>query len=198
MSNETDQSDLERIRLKLHDAARSKKKADGLPVKVSATHARILFELALGASVQEACALAGTSRRTGERLAASRAFQTVLREYRTFRYARALEAGADIAREAIGDAYATLAEAARSGSISAAKEIMKLAGVQAGAERGEASTKSIELPLHINIDYQEPTEQIRSHHTPTPPPLFLNSIRPQWTATLGQADVDGAPEDDEK
>jgi hypothetical protein len=197
--SQVDISDVERLTRMLGDAARAKAKDDGLPRIPNATHARIVFELVRGASIPDASTVAGVTRRTGERLQASDAARSVMQDYAAVRLKRAIDAGTALAREGLGDAYATLVEAAASGNTTAAKEVMKLAGVQVIAEHREANTTSIELPSHIEQDYTDTKEAIREEITPpTPPPLFLSAIRPQWTATLGQAEVDRSVEDEKE
>ena len=191
---QVDISDVERIERMLADVARDKSKVDSMPLKVDARHARTVFELVRGASVPEASTAAGLARRSVENLNGSDAVRSVMRDYAAVRLRRAIEAGTALARETLGDAYATLAEAAREGNTTAAKEIMRLAGVESSITKKKESitTTSITAP-----DYQAPKEQVREETPPlTPPPLFLNTIRPQWTATLGQAEVDRAVEEE--
>ena len=164
-------------------------------------HCKIALELAKGSSVQEAAASSGASRRTVNRVRHSAAMTLAVKQLQRLHHEEELRSAEGRLRQAQPDAIDALIAATKSGSVSAAKELLRL------RSSSPAPTMSLPAPEPRTIEdhtSSTPTPTIPStphdqpNPTPTPtpvmPPQFIDGIRPIWTATSSKAEEHPSPD----
>lgn len=168
-------------------AAQSAGGLEGLPKQLTTTHAAVAIALARGCSIDEAAAEANVSSRSIDRY--RHALAMVVSELQKLYYAHTLDGVEDSIADAVPNAIRTLVAASDAGSITAAKEVLRLGSGSMGTPT--TSNDVYHIPIHL------PRKTTPTHNTitttttpppPLPPPPFADNITPIWTATFGEVE----------
>jgi hypothetical protein len=160
-----------------------------LPSQLTTTHAAVAISLAKGLSIDEVAAEANVSSRTVDRY--RHPLAGVVSELQKLYYAHTLDGASESLAEAVPNAIRTLVAASDAGSITAAKEVLRLGSGQ----HGGLPSPSLELPsVKVEPRQTNPTTQPSNPTTPhtatptLPPPPFADNISPVWTAASAKAE----------
>ncbi len=179
---------LERV-LGMLKAAQSAGALEGLPSQLTTTHAAMAISLAKGLSIDEVAAEANVSSRTVDRYRHPLAM--VVSELQKLYYAHTLDGASESLTEAVPNAIRTLVAASDAGSITAAKEVLRLGSRSISSQD---SNSMFEIPMHLPretrpIDNPETTANPTTTQPPPPtPPPFADNIAPVWTAASAKAE----------
>jgi len=172
-------------------AAQSAGGLEGLPKQLTTTHAAVAIALAKGCSIDEAAAEANVSSRSIDRYRHPLAM--VVSELQKLYYAHTLDGVKDSLAEAVPSAIRTLVAASDAGSITAAKEVLRLGSASIGTS--STSNDVHHIPIHSPRETR-PTDNPKTTTTPPPtatPPPFADNITPIWTAASAKAEEHPSP-----
>ena len=181
---------LERV-LGMLKAAQSAGGLEGLPRQLTTTHAAVAISLSKGCSIDEAAAEANVSSRSIDRYRHPLAM--VVSELQKLYYAHTLDGVKDSIAEAVPNAIRTLVAASDAGSITAAKEVLRLGSGSIGTP--STSNDVYHIPIHSPRKIR-PTLNPNTTTTPAPPlppPPFSHNITPIWTAASAKAEEHPSP-----
>jgi hypothetical protein len=177
-------------------AAKSAGALEGMPTKLTTTHAAVAISIAKGLSIDEVAAECNVSSRSVDRYRHPLAM--VVSELQQLYYAHTLDGARSVLAEAVPNAIRTLVAASDAGSITAAKEVLRLGS----GPRGDLDlpSPSLELPSVKIVPRQtNPTTQLSNPNPtttqppPLPPPPFADNISPVWTAASAKAEEHPSP-----
>ena len=166
-------------------AAQSAGALEGLPTKLTTTHAAMAISLAKGLSIDEVAAECNVSSRSVDRYRHPLAM--VVSELQQLYYAHTLDGASESLTEAVPNAIRTLVAASDAGSITAAKEVLRLGSRSISLQD---SNGVFEIPIHLPRETR-PTDNPKTTTTPPPPPPpppFADNIAPVWTAASAKAE----------
>jgi len=172
-------------------AAQSAGVLEGLPRQLTTTHAAVAIALSKGCSIDEAAAEANVSSRSIDRY--RHPLAVVVSELQKLYYAHTLDGASESLTEAIPSAIRTLVAASDAGSITAAKEVLRLGSRSIGTP--STSNDVHHIAIH-NPRKTRPTLNPTTTTTPAPPlppPPFAHNITPIWTAASAKAEEHPSP-----
>ena len=172
-------------------AAQSAGALEGLPTKLTTTHAAMAISLAKGLSIDEVAAECNVSSRSVDRYRHPLAM--VVSELQKLYYAHTLDGASESLTEAVPNAIRTLVAASDAGSITAAKEVLRLGSRSISTQDSHGV---FEIPMHQPRETKKPIDNPKTTTTPTPPlppPPFADNITPIWTAASAKAEEHPSP-----
>lgn len=173
---------------------------DALPRIVKASHAKMALAMARGATIEDIARHSGLSKRSCERYAHSAALRMVIGDLQRRHYDDKLDDSSALLEAALPSALETLVSAARSGNISAAKEVVRLASSSSSSSRATSAIETLigdytnasitPTLLTSNINTIPPATSGKAEEHPSPEPEYLRSIEPMWTTQPVKEDED--------